>query len=335
MSCFQEISIVFKTAIRQRALFLCCIHISFLLALVQTTTTFAASKQIHIAQAASTITLSMPSSERLSGHPGTKVTLTLRSFVPNSTVNLYTTKDHNASNCATSPSRHPFDNYSTVTIGADGSSTRPLLSNIPWPASAADPNESYYVCAVPTTTIPGAYPAITAQPFIVASDVTVTVSSSTVAAGSPITITGDNWLPPQQITVQIGWNLSSGQSTVIVQRTAIPDSSGRFSVNLTIPPNTPPGSYAVSAVATNEPTMAYEKDNAFTIGGATPTTSPTPSSTPTPSPTGTSTTSSDSNGDSGASGLTVLIFTLGGIGLLLIVIGIIMFAVSVPPTTIR
>jgi hypothetical protein len=188
------------------------------------------------------------------------------------------------------------------------------------------------------TPIPTPTPASTPTPtHTAAPPVTVTVSSSTVPPGSQITITGENWLPAQQLTVQIAL---SGQSNILAQDTPYSDTRGHFSTTLTIPTTATTGAYAV-IVVNNDQSLRFYRDNMLMVTALTPTPTPSPSATPTPSssPSATATetpTASNANGGGGSSsGLAILTFITGGLGILLIIIGVIMFAASSPPVPTR
>ena len=73
-----------------------------------------------------------------------------------------------------------------------------------------------------------------ARPCSVAQPVTVSASSTSVNPGDTITITGDNWLPPQQLQVSIIPSQGGASNTTIASTTAAPDGNGHFSINLTI-----------------------------------------------------------------------------------------------------
>ncbi len=167
-----------------------------------------------------------------------------------------------------------------------------------------------------------------------APSVTVTASPSTVQPGGTITVTGENWLPAQQLTVQVA---PSGQSNILAEDTPYSDTRGHFSTTLTIPTTATAGTYAV-IVVNNDGSLRFHRDNMLTITALTPTPTPSPSPTPTasssPSPTAT-VTPPGSNTSGGGSALTILTFITGGLGILLIVIGVIMFAASSPPAPTR
>ncbi len=201
----------------------------------------------------------------------------------------------------------------TQTSQIDAASPTPIPTPTPTPEATPTPT--------PT-------PEATPTPTTVAQPVNVTLSPTTVQAGKPVTISGENWLPAQQLTVQIA---ATGQSDVLVQGTPSSNSSGHFSISLTIPPTATPGTYAIIVFASNQQSLHFEQDSMLTVTAptetVTPTSTPSPTATVTPTPNG-------SNGN-GSSGLTILTFILGGLGVILIITGLIMFAASSPTAPAR
>ena len=250
------------------------------------------------------------------GHPGTKVDITGQSFTPNSTVSLYTTRDPNQ--CTTGGGLTQFTSQPVETVQADGT----FILHTTWPKNASQPGTAYYVCARSSTT--AGEDAASGQTFSVAQKVTVSASTNNVNPGDSVTITGENWLPPLQLQVSI---VGAGNtSNSISSATATPDSNGHFSANLTIDSNAQPGQYVISVAAPDEPTLANQATTITVASQATP----TPATTPTPAPTPTPTPASNTGGSNGNGGVTILAFTLGGLGLLCVIVGGIMFAVSGP-----
>lgn len=255
-----------------------------------------------------TLILSQPGNDNQPiGHPGTKVDITGQGFTPNSSVSLYTAINPNQ--CVTGGALMQFSSHPVENIQADGS----FDLQTTWPSNASQQGTAYYVCAIPS----GGQGIASGQTFSVTQNVTVSTSTSTVNPGDSVTITGDNWLPPHQLQVSIAPKQGTGNGNSIASTTATPDNNGHFSINLTIDTNAQPGSYEVEVTAPNEPTLTNQPSNTtITVNGQA-----TPTATPTPTSTGGG--ASRSNG-----GLTPLIFTLGGLGLLCVIIGGAMFAVS-------
>lgn len=265
------------------------------------------------------------------GHPGTKVDITGQGFTPNSTISLYTTIDPNQ--CKAGGELTQFSSQPVETVQADGTFALHTI----WPKNANQPGTAYYVCALSSNT--AGESTISGQTFSVAQKVTVSASTSSVNAGDSITLTGENWLPPQQLQVNIVPSQGAGNAdNAIASATATPDNNGHFSVNLTIDSNAQPGQYVISIIAPNEPTLINQPNNTIMItvtvqATPTPTPTPTPILTDTPTPTATPTPAGTTGGSNGNGGVTILAFTLGGLGLLCVIVGGIMFAVSKPSSS--
>jgi hypothetical protein len=280
-----------------------------------------------------TLILSEPTMDNTSpiGHPGTKVDITGQGFTPNSTISLYTTIDPNQ--CKAGGELTQFSSQPVETVQADG--TFALYTT--WPKNANRPGTAYYVCALSSNT--AGESAISGQTFSVAQKVTVSASTSSVNPGDSITLTGDNWFPPQQLQVNIVPSRGVGNANnAIASTTATPDSNGHFSISLTIDSNAQPGQYVISVTAPNEPTLTNQPNNTSRItvtAQATPTPIPTPTPilTDTPTPTATPMPAGTTGGSNGNGGVTILAFMLGGLGLLCVIVGGIMFAVSKPSSS--
>lgn len=296
--------------------------------------------------AAPQLTISLPAGgAQVTGHVGTKVHLSGSGFVPGN-VQLYTTTSSDPTKCTatgttgTPPTLTPFT-PSTATAQSDGTFT--LDST--WPSSAGATGSAYYMCAIASP----ASQSLSSNTFTVAAAPTATVTPTTIAAGQQVTITGANWLPAQTLTVAITF---SNTAAVVVSDHALPNSSGNLAATLTIPATTPAGSYSLSVIADNEPTLRVIQNNAVTVTAAAPTATATATATPTTTATATAAVTStasvvsatptvaptqqggttpgnntgntsNNNGTSGTS--TFLLFLLGGLGILLVVVGIILF----------
>lgn len=324
---------MFKIAHSHPALFLFSLLLLIVLGVIQPLHSSRAEASMIVPQ----ITISLPAGgTQVTGHVGTKVHLSGSGFTPG-TFQLYTTTSNDPTKCtATSPGLTPFT-PTTATAQNDGT----LTVDTTWPASASTVGNAYYICAIssPTSQV------LSANTFTVAAPPTVTVTPPVLAAGQQVTISGANWLPPQTLTVAVTF---SNAAAVVVSDHALPDHNGNLAATLTIPATTLAGSYAVSVIADNEPTLRVIENNALTVtttAPITPTATATVSPTPTPTaattptatpsvvsatntPTVTSTptpqsgpTSSDTTGSTN----TFLLFLLGGLGILLVVVGIILF----------
>ncbi|HLZ57494.1 MAG TPA: hypothetical protein VKR06_11145 [Ktedonosporobacter sp.] len=281
------------------------------------------------------ISISLPNGGNLAGHPGTRVHVNGSGF-PAGPLLLYTTPVGDPAKCASGDANlTPFDNNPRVTVKNNGN----VQFNSTWPASAATATTAYYLCAIASDGT-GTLSSMSSQPqsFTVAQPVTISVSPNTVQPGGQITITGANWLPPQTVNVNTNIPNTGGQGHA--NTSTMSDAQGNFSVTLTVPNDAPAGNYSISAVAPNEDTqwMQIKQDNALTIGAGTATPSATVTATPTPTPAATVTatptinvtpTPTPSNGGGGGiNGVTILIFGLGGAGVLLVIIGVIIWAAS-------
>lgn len=272
-----------------------------------------------------TVVLSQPGvSGQFEGHPGTLIGISGSGFTAGEVLNLYTTSD-NAEQCGAGTNN--LQEFTSLTVKTDGTFQLPATTT--WPASADTTNTTYYICAINANSTER---AISAASFIVAPPVTAVASATTVNPGDQVTISGDNWLPAQTLTVAI---MPTGQTSELVNGQTTPDNTGHFSLTLTFPANTAPGNYNISVVANNEVTLKFEQDNAIVVSAiatAAPTVAPTPTPTIAPTPTPTATVAVAGNGgttnsgSSGPSGMSILIFALGGLGILMVVVGIIMFA---------
>ena len=267
---------------------------------------------------------------KATGHVGTKVQIVGTGFNPG-IINLYTTTSNDSTKCTnagdpTNLGLTVFSSSPTVVAGQDGT----FSLQTTWPDSAGSGSTSYYICAIaagPT--------ALSINTFTVAPPVQINVTPSTVSQGGQVTVTGSNWLPPQALNVSIV--VGNSDAPPLVTQTITSDANGTFTVSLTIPANADTRVYSVSVYAQNEQTSAMtivQNDNLTVTLASTPTPTPTtaPSVTPTPttaSSTGTTQTSNTggTNSSSGSSISPMLLLALGGLGVLLIIVGIILFVV--------
>jgi hypothetical protein len=191
-----------------------------------------------------------------------------------------------------------------------------------WPTSLNQPNQQYSICAITPNHISantkdgnGPFTVLTANPPA------ISVSSTSISAGNTITVTGENWVPPQQVDVAV--TLGQGQSSIATASvTSNGLSSGTFTATLTIPANAASGNYIVTASTPNNLlSLAYTNGTqALTVTGSatptvttTPTVTPTATSTPTSSQTPSATQTAIANGlngNSSSGGNNVLIFAL-------------------------
>jgi hypothetical protein len=280
------------------------------------------------------VTITSPQANgKATGHVGTKVQIDGTGFNPG-TINLYTTTSNDTTKCInsgdpTSLGLTVFSSSPTVVAGQDGT----FSLQTTWPDSAGSGGTSYFICAAASGPS-----ALSTNTFTVAPPVQITVMPSTVPQGGQVTVTGSNWLPPQALTVAIV--VGNSAAPPLVTQTISSDATGAFTVSLTIPANADIGVYSVSVNAQNEPTsaMTIVQNDSLTVTltstpTPTPTTTPTvtPSVTPTPT-TVTSTVPTQTNNTGGAntnsgSVSPMLLLALGGLGVLLIIVGIVLFVV--------
>ncbi|QBD79190.1 hypothetical protein EPA93_25705 [Ktedonosporobacter rubrisoli] len=257
------------------------------------------------------------------GHPGTKIQIKGTNFADDGDARLYTTPNPEkcSSGSGLSSSLKPLDTNPDVQI-----TNGEFQVDTTWPTNAATPSTPYYICVVGPGDGNG-HKAVSMNTFTVAQPVSLNVSPSTAAPGDQVTITGANWLPPQQVNVTVG----NGTNAAITQ-SVNSDNNGNFSMTITIPAGLQAQTYTVQASAANE--QGTQASQNITIGQstATPTAaaSPTVAASPTPNmadATATATASSNSSASSSGGPSSLLLFVLGGAGVLLVIIGLILFVV--------
>ena len=237
-----------------------------------------------------------------------------------------------------------------VTVATVKTSTSGAFDqNFPWPASAGQVNQGYSICSIlvadgslASRLDDGPFTVLTANPPVIG------ISSTSVQAGGTVTVTGHNWVPPQQVTINIAGCAACepGNSEVTNARTTSSGlNDGSFSVSVTIPASTKPGSYVVDALTSTGMEAFYTTGvQHLTITAAPITSPPTVNPSPTKSPaatvtatqaatatatttsTGTTDSTSSSSSDNGGKSNTLLIFVLIAIALVLFAIaGVIIF----------
>src|SRR5579875_3738218 len=246
---------------------------------------------------------------QIGGPVGVKVELDGSGFTPNVTLTLYTmTNNDTPQNCrgGGNPDQlglTPF-NKPPVTIQTRGDGT--FTQIVTWPGTANTPGVSYYVCAAPQNQ----QGALSSNTFTVTPMPQLTLSPTNVNPGGTVMLSGMNWYPPQALTLML---IGPNGSTVFTQAIT-PDQNGNI----------------------NEQVLVVMQSNALTVQGnavVTPTVIPSPTITPTVTvqPTVTPTTSAHSGGgdggsNTGSAGSDPWPFALAGLGLLLVIIGIVLFA---------
>jgi hypothetical protein len=210
-----------------------------------------------------------------------------------------------------------------VSIGSVGvDSSGKFDFNFDWPSAAN--HGQYSVCVYQPDGSTAAN--FDDGPFSVlsAGRPSIALNHTTVAAGSTLTVTGKNWVPPQKVHVLVGVCMYCDAPPIANKDvTSGGLNSGTFSVTFTIPAGTAPGDYSVGAFTDNSVLdvgpSGVKKINV------------TPPATPTPVPTATAAATASTVGGvggtgtngtgTGLSGDTLLIaLVIGLIGLLAIVL---------------
>ncbi len=257
------------------------------------------------------------------GHPGTQVQISGSGFPQDGTLRLFTTPNPGKCSGNGSPASLgllPFNTSPTVAVN-NGAFTL----NTTWPGNASIPATPYYICGIGPGGQGPNFRTLSSNTFTVAQAVTVTVNPASVAPGDQVTITGANWLPPQQLSVTIE---PGGGGQAIATTAVNSDNNGNFTITLTIPATAQPGAYSVRVVAVNEVTMTQTQANALTIQNKatpTPTTGPSPTAAPSSTVTTVPTPASGSNTTGGPSN--ALFYVMGVIGVLLVIVGAALFVV--------
>jgi hypothetical protein len=180
----------------------------------------------------------------------------------------------------------------TVSVGnVTTDATGGFTQNFSWPAAANHVNQGYSICSmlvsnssVASSQDDGPFTVLSSSPPAIG------ISASTVAVGGTVTVTGQNWVPPQPISIIIATCAACGGATVAANASATSAglNSGSFSVAIPIPSTAKPGSYVVDALTQTGLEAYYTtgvKNLAITAAPTTPTPTPTTQPSPTPSPT--------------------------------------------------
>jgi hypothetical protein len=274
-------------------------------------------------------------SGQTTGHVGAKFHLDAVGLTPDGTYNLYVTTD--TTKCTVGdPGTLGLQAFTPSSITISGGA---FSQDLTWPATISQEG-IYFLCAVDSIALTGLKTA-SSNTFTVAPAPTLKVTPNSVIAGQSVTIAGTNWLPVQTLDVSIVTG-DSGAPALIDNNNVQPDTLGSFSVALTVPENAPAGSYGIRAYGLNDQTLTLVKNDSLRITKKatptpTPTEQPSPTSTPTiavptPTPTIAATNSGNTNppqtGSDGNGPLNLLIFGIGALGILFVLIGVVIFAVS-------
>jgi len=243
----------------------------------------------------------------------------------------------------------PITNLTTDVTGS-------FTGNFAWPSVAGQVNQIYSICSllesdysVASSHDDGPFTVLTSDPPV------IDLSASSVAAGSAITITGQNWVPPQPVSVNIAGCAACDPGNTEVTHgntTSARLNSGTFSLALTIPATTKPGNYVVDALtssgleayyttgvkhltitpatATNPTSTATAQSSPTTSTTATATSShsPTPGATKTTVAASSTTTTTRNSGSSGVGGTDVSNGNNSGLIVLLVGIALVLFLIA-------
>ncbi len=185
----------------------------------------------------------------------------------------------------------PGVNVATVTVNGGQFST-----GFFWPAAAGSLGQKYSICALAGPIVVSARDSN--GPFtVLAGAPTLQASNSSIAAGNSVTVSGQNWVPAQPVTVVIGncGDCVGAPSNTVITNTVSSSASGAFSVILFVPGSFAAGTYRINAYARRNASTGIALLDAnhtttlpqLTISSAAPTATPTVS--PTVSPTDTTT----------------------------------------------
>ncbi len=234
-----------------------------------------------------------------------------------------------------------------ATVGtATSNSAGQFYQNFSWPVAAGQVNKGYSICAiliadgsVASSKDDGPFTVLTSGPPV------IDISSTSVAAGSTITVTGHNWVPPQAVNINIAGcaDCEPGNTEVgMVTTHSTGLNDGSFSVVMTIPANTKAANYVVDALTQSGMDANYTTGvKHLAITATAPTASPTTAATPTVTATTAATTTpvstvtpttipggnntgSNSGSDSGNNGLAIGLFAALGL-LVLAIAGVVVF----------
>ena len=260
------------------------------------------------------------------GHAGTRLTITGNGFPANATVALYTTTNGDAGNCNANgdPATlglNQFASAPTVQVRDNGRFT--VTST--WPDNASTPATPYYICAI-SQAQQGQQPlsALSSNTFTVVGAATLDVQPATITAGGQVTITGTNWLPPQLLILTLTADNNNEQP--LRRITINPDQQGNFTRMLTIPKNANAQAYTIRVISNDQNTQLTKPLTVSTQTAVPPTVVPSPKAISS-TPTATTSSPTPSTTIGGFNGITLLSFMLGGIGVVLVIVGVIMFFV--------
>ena len=213
-------------------------------------------------------------------------------FSPNAQLRLVVSPGDSNSNASVCKQSVVTVVVATITTDSSGGFTQ----NFPWPATANKVNQGYSICSVlvsnnslASSQDDGPFTVLASSPPV------IDISATSVAAGGTVTVTGQNWVPPQPLSVVIAGCAACDPGNTYVTNASATSAglnSGSFSVAIPIPSKTKPGNYVVDALTKTGLEAFYTtgvKHLTITAAPVTPTPTPSPSptaqSSPTPSPT--------------------------------------------------
>lgn len=171
----------------------------------------------------------------------------------------------------------------TIVVGtATTDSTGGFTQNFAWPGAAGHVNQGYSICSLlvadnstASSRDDGQFTVLTASPPV------ITLSTNSVAAGNTVTVSGQNWVPPQAVSINIAGCAACEPGNTEVTNVSVNSTglnSGSFSKVITIPANTRPGSYVVDALTQSGLEAFYTTGiKHLTISAAPAAVTPTPS----------------------------------------------------------
>lgn len=141
----------------------------------------------------------------------------------------------------------------TIVVGTTTTdNTGGFTQNFAWPGAAGKVNQGYSICALlvsdnstASSRDDGPFTVLTASPPV------ITLSKSSVAAGNTVTVSGQNWVPPQAVSINIAGCAACEPGNTEVTNVSVNSTglnSGSFSKVITIPASTKPGNYVVDAL---------------------------------------------------------------------------------------
>ncbi len=203
-----------------------------------------------------------------------------------------------------------------------------FTASFDWPSAANSVNTAYSICAlkdadhsVASTQDSGPFTVLSA------SAPSISISKSSVAAGSSVTVTGQNFVPEQSVLVYVAPCSSCGAPKTVsatVQSTG--HNTGGFTTMLTIPTSTSPSSYFVGAISSNGVLSATEH-SLVVVDAPTPTPTATSTATASPAATATSTSANPGKSNDTNSGLFIALGIVAVV-LLALIAGLIAFLVT-------